>query len=166
MRNTFTGFFVTSLLVQSIYAGEALAAISTDSMNINMTIVDECTIEKTTAMDFGSKGIIDSNIDETSQIDVICTKDTPYTVGLSAGDGKDASMASRQMTGGSSDTITYALYRDATRTQIWGKTIGADTGSYTGNGKRQTLTVYGRVPPQPSPTPGSYSDVVTVSLEY
>jgi outer membrane usher protein len=36
----------------------------------------------------------------------------------------------------------------------------------TGNGASQPFTVYGRVPPQTTPTPGAYSDTVTVTVTY
>ncbi|WP_409528142.1 spore coat protein U domain-containing protein [Rhizobium sp.] len=36
----------------------------------------------------------------------------------------------------------------------------------TGTGSPQTLTVYGRVPAQNTPAPGTYSDTVVVTVSY
>jgi len=57
------------------------------------------------------------------------------------------------------ETITYGLYKDADRSQPWGDTgTPGSTIAGTGNGAAQTLTVYGRVPPQKTPSPGTYTD--------
>jgi spore coat protein U-like protein len=36
----------------------------------------------------------------------------------------------------------------------------------TGSGLPQTFTVYGRVPTQNTPAPGSYSDTVVLTISY
>jgi spore coat protein U-like protein len=38
--------------------------------------------------------------------------------------------------------------------------------SATGNGADQTFTIYGRVPAQTTPAPGTYTDTVTVTVTY
>jgi spore coat protein U-like protein len=58
------------------------------------------------------------------------------------------------------------MYSDAARTVNWGNTPATDTVSGTGNGSAQSLTVYGRVPTQATPAPASYSDTVTVTINY
>jgi spore coat protein U-like protein len=64
------------------------------------------------------------------------------------------------------DTVTYGLYRDAGRTLPWGATVGVDTASGTGTGLAQNLTVYGRIPPQTTPQPASYSDTIIATVTY
>jgi spore coat protein U-like protein len=66
----------------------------------------------------------------------------------------------------SGSTVTYGLYRDSARSQAWGSTAGVDTVSGTGTGLTQTLTVYGRVAPQTTPTPGTYSDTIIATVTY
>lgn len=63
--------------------------------------------------------------------------------------------------------VVYGLYKDAGRSQPWGD--GATPGSTvagTGTGAAKGYTVYGRVPPQTTPTPGTYSDTVVVTVTY
>ena len=68
------------------------------------------------------------------------------------GPASGATVATRKMTSGAA-TVNYTLYSDSGRTTVWGNTIGTDTVAGTGNGAAQTLTVYGRVPPQTTPAP-------------
>ena len=52
------------------------------------------------------------------------------------------------------------------RTQPWGNSSGVITAAGTGSGLAQSLTVYGRVPAQTTPSPGAYTDTVVVTLTY
>ena len=88
-----------------------------------------------------------------------------YNVGLNAGTGTGATVAVRKMTSGA-NTITYSLYKDAARTTVWGNTFNTDTVAATGTGVAQTYDVYGRVPPQTTPQPGTYTDTIIVTLTY
>ena len=63
-------------------------------------------------------------------------------------------------------TITYGLYQDAARSNPWGNTIGTNTAAGTGTGSNQALTVYGRVGAQTTPSRGTYSDSVVVTVTY
>ena len=71
----------------------------------------------------------------------------------------------RQMTRASS-ALTYALYRDGSRAPAtaWGNTSGSDTLSNTGTGAAQIHPVYGRIPVQSIPPPGTYTDTVVVTV--
>jgi len=61
----------------------------------------------------------------------------------------------------------YGLYKDIDRTQPWGDaSTPGSTVSGTGSGANQTLTVYGRVPPQTTPSAGVYADTVVVTVTY
>ena len=117
------------------------------------------------ALNFGSQGVLSANVDQTSALQVQCTDTTPYNVGLDAGTGAGATVATRKMTSGG-NTVSYSLYTDSGRTTVWGNTVGTDTVAATGNGADQSYTVYGRVGTQTTPAPGSYSDTVTVTVTY
>lgn len=144
----------------------AMAATASGNMTVRITIQAQCVVQTASDLDFGTNGVIATNIDQTSTIGVQCTTGQTYNVGLSAGAGTGATTAVRVMTGPASATVNYAIYRDSNRTQTWGVTIGTDTVSGTGNGNVQNLTVYGRVPTQTTPAPGVYTDTVAITVTY
>ncbi|MGH7452609.1 MAG: Csu type fimbrial protein, partial [bacterium] len=75
------------------------------------------------------------------------------------------SVTTRQMKAGSA-LINYSLFSNSGRTMNWGDTVGTDTVSGTGTETAQSLTVYGRIPPQATPSPGTYNDTIVVTLTY
>ncbi|OWK20910.1 spore coat protein U [Mesorhizobium amorphae CCBAU 01583] len=165
MRACLTAFLAL-LSTASLIPNSALAAVATGNMTVRITITAECKVQTASDLDFGSKGVIDTNVDQTSTIGVQCTSGQTYNVGLDAGAGAGATVALRKMTGPGAATVNYTLYRDTARTQPWGVTIGTDTVTGTGNGDVQNLTVYGRVPPQATPAAGAYTDTVAITVTY
>ena len=165
MRRSFQ-FCLSVVAFQAFACGPVAAAVATATFNVKIVIASECKIQSTATLNFGSDGVLDANVDAATTLGVQCTKNTAYTVGLSAGAGSGATVAARKMTGGGTDTVTYALYRDAGRTLVWGTTTGTDTVAGTGNGAAQNLTVYGRVPVQTTPAPDTYTDTITVTVTY
>ncbi len=143
-----------------------LAQVATNTFNVQMTIQGECKINSAAAMNFGNRVLLDSNVDQTSEIIVQCTANTPFTIGLNQGASTGATVSNRLMktTGGS--TIAYSLYTNAARTSVWGDTVGVDRRADTGTGGPQSFTVYGRVASQTTPVIGNYNDTVTVTINY
>ncbi len=144
----------------------AVAQSPTANFTVQITITGSCQVNSTTNMDFNSHGVLNTNSDASSTVTVQCTNTTPFNLGLSAGSGATATIANRQMTGPGGATITYSLYRNAARDTVWGDTTGTNTLAGTGTGAAQQLTVYGRVPPQNTPAPGTYTDTVTATITY
>lgn len=114
-------------------------------------------------VDFGSHGVIDEPLDAAGEVAVRCTPGASYTVSLSNGQTGSGPTA-RRMTLGPA-FVTYGLYRDPGRSLPWGATAGFTEGG-TGTGSPQPLVVYGRVPPQTTPAPGTYTDVVVATVTY
>ncbi len=133
------------------------------SFSATATVAVTCTVSATT-LDFGAPaGFLTSNVDAASTITTTCVSGTPYQIGLN--NGVNASGTTRRMAGGS-EFISYELYRDSSRSQRWGNTLNTDTVTSTGNGSAQSTTVYGRVAPQATPSPNTYSDTITVTVTY
>lgn len=166
MQKAYVSVFAIAVLATLGIASTSNAATATSSFQVNLTIQGECKVQSASNVSFGTHGVIDANIDTTNAIGVQCTNSTPYTVALSAGGGTGATVAARKMTSAANDTVSYSLYRDASRTQLWGVTQNVDTASGTGNGSVQTYTAYGRVAAQATPAMGSYSDLVAVTVTY
>ncbi|MGH6781253.1 MAG: Csu type fimbrial protein [Sphingomonadaceae bacterium] len=152
--------------ILALLEAPVVAQTATTQFDVQITITEECQINSADDLNFGSTGVLDANIDGTNAIRVQCTNGTTYNIGLNAGTGTGATVATRLMTGAGAATVQYSLYRNAARTQVWGETIGTDTVSSTGTGAEQTFTVYGRVPTQTTPAPNTYNDIVTATVTY
>lgn len=143
----------------------ALAASTTTTSTPEIALAPTCTIDSAPTLNFGNLGILAANVDRSSTIQITCTDAAPYNIGLDSGIGSAATAATRQMTSGSA-VVNYSLYSDSAHTTLWGSTVGTDAVAATGNGTGQSYTVYGRVPPQTTPAPGTYTDTVTVTVTY
>lgn len=93
-----------------------------------------------------------------------------YTIALNAGLNSGGSFSNRRMSSGSS-YLSYQLYTDATYSQVWGNgTGGTSTVSGTCSGSMgscsSSKTVYGRIPALQAPSPGAYTDIITVTVTY
>ncbi|MDG4883808.1 spore coat protein U domain-containing protein [Mesorhizobium sp. WSM4884] len=134
------------------------------SFTVSATVAPNCLVS-TQNIDFGSTGVLDANVDATGQISVTCTPAAAYSVSLNGGTTSSPPTA-RKMSKGA-ETVTYGLYRDAGRTLPWGdSSTPGSTVPGTGSGVAQNLTVYGRVPPQATPSAGVYTDTVVVTVTY
>jgi spore coat protein U-like protein len=151
----------SALLPVAVHA----AGTATTTMPVTMTITAGCTVTATSVA-FGTQSTLGAATPATGTLGVTCTNTTPYTVSLDAGAGTGGTTTVRKMTGPAAAVLNYSLYRDASFTQNFGNTIGTDTAAGTGNGNSQTITVYGRVPAQTSPAPGSYADTVNVTITF
>lgn len=114
-------------------------------------------------INFGSHGLITSNVDAAGQLSVICTLTLPYSISLNGG-LSNALPTQRKMTKGA-EAIIYGLYKNNARNQPWGNGAG-ETVSGTGSGAQQDIPVYGRVAPQNTPSTGTYTDTVVVTVTY
>jgi spore coat protein U-like protein len=133
------------------------------TFNVTATVPTTCSVAANN-LNFGTVGVLAANTDATTTISPVCTSGTPYNVGLNQG-LNGSSVTTRQMKAGSA-LVDYSLYSNSGRTTNWGNTVGTDTVSGTGTGLAQSLTVYGRIPPQTTPAPGTYNDTIVVTLTY
>jgi spore coat protein U-like protein len=132
--------------------------------SVTATISSNCTISSTT-VNFGAQGLLNANIDAQGTLSIQCSSQLPYAVSLDGGNSGATDPTQRKMTKGA-NSITYGLYRDAARSLAWGSTSGVNTASGTGSGTSQTLTVYGRVPPQTTPKANTYTDSIIATVTY
>lgn len=134
------------------------------TFGVQATVPANCLIA-TQNIDFGTAGILGSNVDATGQVSVTCTPATAYTISLNNGITGTGPTARRMTLG--AQAVTYGLFKDNARSQPWGDaTTPGSTVPGTGSGVTQAYTVYGRVPPQTTPSPGTYTDTVVVTVTY
>jgi spore coat protein U-like protein len=133
------------------------------NMTVRIDVPKKCLITGNT-LNFGTTAAIGANIDGTTNMSVACSNTFAYSIGL--GNGLNGSSATTRKMNLGASLVTYALYRDAGRSLNWGSTIGTDTLGGTGTGLTVSVPVYGRVPVQTTPPPGTYTDTVVVTVTY
>jgi spore coat protein U-like protein len=151
--------------------GPAVANTTQSTFAVNLTIQAQCVINSTAALNFGTAGVLGgaggtTNTDQTTTVAVQCTNTTPFNIGLDAGVGGGTITVRKLLNTSSIATVNYTLWQDSGHTTNWGNTVSTDTVSDTGNGASRNYTVYGRIPPQTTPAPGTYADTVTVTVTY
>jgi spore coat protein U-like protein len=134
------------------------------SFQASANVQKSCNVVATN-LNFGTTGDLATAIAAQSEIDVQCSNGTGYTVALNGGLTGAANPTQRKMTFGA-NTITYGLYQNLGHSLPWGSTIGTNVVSGTGTSISQPIAVYGNVPVQSMPAPGTYSDTVVVSVAY
>jgi len=132
---------------------------------VNATVINNCTIS-TTPIAFGANGVLNAALRKTGTLSVQCVNNNAYQIALNGGI-VSGSVTGRQMkNSATSEKISYQLSATLDGT-IWGDGSGGTTlYSGTGNGAVQTMTMYGMVPAQGTPTPGDYKDTVTATIYF
>jgi spore coat protein U-like protein len=97
----------------------------------------------------------------TSSVSVSCSPGTTYTLALDKGTTSGGAVTARLMQGPGTATLSYGLYTDSGHANNFGTQPTA-----TGTGAAQVTNVYGYLPANQFPTPGSYADTVTASVTY
>jgi spore coat protein U-like protein len=127
-----------------------------------------CTVSVSSGVSFGTYSVFaGSPLDSTGQFNLRCTgPDRNTTFSISISTGSSGTYTARRLTSGA-QFLLYNLYRDAARTIVWGDGTGGTqvtTGHY--NGVRLYFSVYGRIPALQDAAVGTYSDTVTVVVNF
>jgi spore coat protein U-like protein len=101
-------------------------------------------------------------VDGVGNVNVSC--DAPATFEIGIGEGGSGTFLQRRMDSGQS-AMTYNLYTSAARTTVWGDGTGATT-TVSDSGTGRDYTVYGRIDSGQNLPPGSYSDLLVVTVTY
>jgi len=105
--------------------------------------------------------------DSTGNISYRCNQKDPITIFLSKGNAP--TFTPRQMRSGG-ETLNYNLYRDATRSSIWGDSTGGTTvysdPAPPGRNETVTVSIFGRIPPSQDVAAGAYGDNITVTINW
>lgn len=138
-------------------------ASTLSTLPARLTIDTSCTVDAN-PLDFGSVSDLDGNA-ASSNLSVTCTLDGPYTVALDGGSVSGDVNDRRMQRASGPETIDYQLYRDSGHTELWGDTPGSVVAG-TGTGNAQSIPIFGLVPPQGLAPPGTYQDVITVTVTF
>jgi len=149
-------------------AGSQNTGSGTVPITTTMVISNDCTTITAPNISFGSAPLVSSFNAVTQSINVICTKGSTYTVGLS--DGSNAVSSQRYMASGS-NRLAYEIYKSGGTTR-WGsagteRVASRSANSITTAGLTRTFNYTARVlTTQATPVGGSYSDSVVVDLSF
>lgn len=129
------------------------------------TVVNNCTISATN-LAFATTSTLSSLLSATGALSVQCTNGDAYQIALSS--GSSGTLTNRTMKAASGDNVVnYQLYQDASHSVVWGNgTSGSTMKTGLGSGLTQSIPVYGAVPAQTTPPPGTYSDTITATISF
>jgi spore coat protein U-like protein len=168
-------------LVMAVLGGIApviQAATVTTTLPVAATVGAGCTVSAT-GVSFGA--FTGAAINGNGSIIVTCANGTPYEIALGGGAHLDLEgLNERTISNSDGVRLTYDLFQNSGLTLQWGdECLNGPFGgpatfpeggciSSSGNGLAQVYTVFGRVfgPLNVSPTPGSYSDTVLVTVSF
>lgn len=162
--NVCTGIGALGLcLLGSQQTGSGTVPITT-----TLIVTNDCTTITAPDINFGSAPLVSSFNKISQSINVICTKGSTYTVGMS--NGSHAVGNQRYMTSGTNQ-LAYEIYQNAT-TARWGPT-GTDrvastaSSSLSTDGLTRTFNYTAQIlTTQNTPVAGSYSDSVVIDLSF
>ena len=143
----------TGLVAMLLWAPDAFAA--------------GCSVSAT-SVGFGTYDVFDSAPnDSTGSVTLNCNGGAKnVTVAINRGGGSSFALRRMRKT---TEQLFYNLFLDAARTSIWGDGSSGTQTYAVGNPPNNqdvTLTIYARVPAGQDVSAGSYSDSVTVTVNY
>ncbi len=161
-----------AFIAATAFAGAANAATDTTQFQVKITITESCDVHTVNAsdIDFGThvRSTGATPIDNQGALQLNCSRGTPYQIALDPGlnaSSPTAAADNRRMTNADGGLVPYGLYRDAARTQFWGRVLGTNTVAGTGTAAQQSIPVYGRVA-STDVAAGVYLDTVTATVTY
>jgi spore coat protein U-like protein len=159
-----------TLAAAALAAGVAQAATTGTSFTVTATVLSTCSATAA-SLAFPSYTPGGGTQIGNTTISVKCTKNTPFTVALNAGSTAGDAFAQRLMASGA-NTLQYNLYTTAALGTVFGDgTPGSATMPGTGLGVATAapIQVFGQLPDNATnqaAVPGSYSDLITVTVTY
>lgn len=152
-------------LLAGLAAGLVHAATSTAQMTVSASVVPTAAVSVppiSVAADLGNGGTGNAAINLTLSPGLQAT--LKLGQGRNAGNGSsDAAPVRRMESNG--NYLAYDLYKDAALTIPWGNTSGTGQ-SVTGDGTPKEVKAYVKVLPGQGVPAGTYTDTVTLTVDY
>ncbi len=159
-----SGAFGALIVVAS--ASPAFAQTAGGNLGVSATVTENCTVT-TDPVAFGNVDVTTgAAVPGVGGIAVTCTSGTAWSADADAGAGTGASILDRRMADGA-NLLSYQLYTEPTRTEIWGDGEDGATIDDEGTGTEQQVPIYARVIAAQTGVPsGTYADTVVVTVSY
>lgn len=158
----------SSLMQYIFFLGPALACAlgptTAIPFQVRGKVINDCDIS-VGALAFPDSSLLTSNLRSTSNMSIRCSHSTAYRILLSSGD--HASGTTRRMQkSGNTEKVSYQLSNTLDGANWGDGTGGSVVVTGTGSGNSATVKVYGRVPPQTTPSPGDYKDTIVATVQF
>ena len=136
-------------------------------MPVRIEIVAACTISAPD-LDFGAYNTASTApLKGQTTIQLSCAAGAVVELSLDGGTAPGGNTSGRKLSAESGpDRLDYGLYQDAGRTIHWGARSGVDTLEVLATSVPQSVPVYGEIPARQRARAGTYSDTITVRLQY
>lgn len=127
-------------------------------------VINDCNIS-VGSIAFPDARLLSSTVRSTSNMSIKCSVNTAYRILLSYG-GNASGTTRRMKKLSGSELVSYQL-SNTLDGSTWGDgTSGTVVVTGTGDGNNASLTVFGRVPAQSTPSPGDYKDTITATVQF
>lgn len=147
-------------LCSQSFADSSSTTIVAGSAKVNST----CTVA-VLPINFGTINSNSQNLQSTT-LTATCTKGTAFNVALSTGISNDFSTRYMALND-NSDKLKYNIYFDNLYNNVLGDgNANTATINDIGTGNDQTFTLFGKIPTGQFVSPGSYADLISVTLSY
>jgi spore coat protein U-like protein len=163
MRRLVAGTAVAGILGTLAVSHLTVQAATLDAtLNVSANVAAKCTFSAPNTLAFGTYDPVTdhatADLDASANLRVACTKGAPSVwIGFET--------TGREMSNGT-ETLTYELYTDSGRNDVWGDTSGTGY-SYTAASKAETnVPVYGRVAGGQDVSVGNYTDTITATINF
>jgi spore coat protein U-like protein len=136
------------------------------SFKARATVTNTCFIGTQTLAFGPDNRVLRAAVRTVGALSVQCTANNPYAIALNGGTVSGKPGARQMANAATGERINYEI----SGTQdgpLWGDgTAGTSMVTGTGTGGVQTVRMYGKVPAQRTPSPGSYRDTVTATIYF
>ena len=150
-------------LLALLIAAPVHAETNSAVMQVSVRVVPNCRIA-VTDLAFGAYDpLIEHaarNLDGTAQVRVVCTKNERATILM-----EELATPRRTLRSGGNE-LTYALFSDPARTQVWGTGGNALQLTFANGSAPSEFTVFGRIPSGQVVPSGTYFDSVTATVDF
>jgi spore coat protein U-like protein len=145
----------------------ALAGQATNTLPARVTVYTGCSLVAR-PLTFDASAVTGSNpIDATTTISVRCTPNTNFDVDINNGLYANGGSSNRRMYSAATNSyITYDVYRDSPRSNVWGTGKLKNVAGNSGTGAPLDITIYGRVSKTQTIQAGDYKDTLVVTLNF
>ena len=127
----------------------------------------DCSLS-TQSIVFGTYNVFSSApVDSTGSVAYRCNGNSAGVL-ITMTKGQSGTFLPREL-GKGLERLAYNLFLDAARTTVWGDFTGGTSAFIDNNPSKKedlTVTVYGRIPPGQDISAGSYTDYVTVVMNF